>query len=110
MNREIGSRILRTNSIVFFCLLLTVCYYLFHESSKITLQVDTLGTRILPASIREGVKIGAVLYASSSVETRVRRRMRIYRTRQFFAFPPFSRPASPTTIKRRVFVAIMEET
>ena len=30
------------------------------------------------------------------------------RTRQFFAFPPFSRPASPMTIKRRVFVAIME--
>ena len=25
-----------------------------------------------------------------------------------FAFPPFSRPASPMTIKRRVFVAIME--
>ena len=42
------------------------------------------------------------------------RRMPIYRartrrrTRQFFAFPPFSRPASPMTIKRRVFVAIME--
>ena len=37
-------------------------------------------------------------------------RMPIYRarTRQFFAFPPFSRPASPMTIKRRVFVAIME--
>ena len=30
------------------------------------------------------------------------------RTRQFFAFPPFSRPASPMTIKRTVFVAIME--
>ena len=30
------------------------------------------------------------------------------RTRQFFAFPPFSRPASAMTIKRRVFVAIME--
>ena len=41
-------------------------------------------------------------------------RMPIYRartrrrTRQFFAFPPFSRPASPIIINRRVFVAIME--
>ena len=30
------------------------------------------------------------------------------RTRQFLAFPQFSRPASPMTVKRRVFVAIME--
>ena len=30
------------------------------------------------------------------------------RTRQFFAFPPFSPPASHMTIKRRVFLAIME--
>ena len=29
-------------------------------------------------------------------------------TRLFFAFPPFSRPASPMTIKRKVFVAIIE--
>ena len=36
---------------------------------------------------------------------RVRTRLR---TRQFFAFPPFSRPAISTTINRRVFVAIME--
>ena len=41
-------------------------------------------------------------------------RMPIYRartrrrTRQFFAFPPFSRPVSPMTINRRIFVAIME--
>ena len=37
-------------------------------------------------------------------------RMPIYRarTRQFFAFSPFSRPESPMTIKSRVFVAIME--
>ena len=37
-------------------------------------------------------------------------RMRIYRarTRQVFAFPPFSPPTSPMTIKKRVFVAIME--
>ena len=73
--------------------------------------MDTLGTRILPASIREDVKIGAVLFASLSVETRVRLRMTIYRarTRHFIAFPPFSRPASPTTIKRRIFVAIVME-
>ena len=41
-------------------------------------------------------------------------RMPIYRvltrlrTRQFFAFPPFSRPAISTTINRKVFAAIME--
>ena len=37
-------------------------------------------------------------------------RMTIYlaRTRQCFALPPFSPPASHMTMKRRVFVAIME--
>ena len=30
------------------------------------------------------------------------------RTRQFFAFPSFSPPASYMTIKKRVFLAIME--
>ena len=30
------------------------------------------------------------------------------RTRQFFAFPPFSSPASDMTIKRRVLLAIIE--
>ena len=30
------------------------------------------------------------------------------RTRQFFAFQTFSGPASPMTINRKVFVAIME--
>ena len=43
--------------------------------------------------------------ARTSGSTRARIR---HRTRQFFAFPPFSRPTSPMTIKGRVFVAIME--
>ena len=30
------------------------------------------------------------------------------RTRQFFAFPPFSPPASHMTIQKKVFLAIME--
>ena len=30
------------------------------------------------------------------------------RTRKFFAFPPFSPPVSHMTIKKRVFLAIME--
>ena len=43
--------------------------------------------------------------ARTQVWTRARTRRR---TRQFFVFPPFSRPAGPMTFKTRVFVAIME--
>ena len=45
--------------------------------------------------------------SSQELEPGLRARTR-RRTRQFLAFPPFSPPASHITIKRRVFVAIME--
>ena len=46
---------------------------------------------------------GEDLYTEPGSPARTRRR-----SQQFFAFPPFSPPASHVNIKRKVFVAIME--